>query len=247
VNDISVTAGGNTLTASVTVTNTPAAARSVTVTPATATIKTSDIGVVRVKVTDVFGNPVPGVAATATSNLGASLAGVGLLNGFNVSIPTLTATDASGETAFTYVSNTAGTGTITVAGTDTTPGSGNSQFGAGNGAGLINGAAVTGAPAGTPTGTAVFTVTDTAGSITITGSRDNRAIKVDGTTTGIADGTVVKPWLRFPGQTGFSEGAAQRSVTNGAFSWGRNTGKRVAVEIRTLDGLRSNAVTIAAR
>jgi hypothetical protein len=84
-------------------------------------------------------------------------------------------------------------------------------------------------------------------SILIEGSRNNRAIQVDGVTQGIDDGTVVKPWLRFPGQTGFTAGVAQRSVTDSAFSWGRNTGKRTAVEFRTLDGLRSNAIIIEAR
>jgi hypothetical protein len=90
--------------------------------------------------------------------------------------------------------------------------------------------------------------------ILIEGTRENRRITVDGGTTGLAEGTVVRPWLRFPGEVGFTQGSAQRTVIivdadsqMGEFTWGRNTGKRTAVQFRTEDDLRSNSIIIAAR
>lgn len=84
--------------------------------------------------------------------------------------------------------------------------------------------------------------------IVIEGSRDGRRINFEGESTGLAAGTIVRPWLRFPGQVGFQVGSAQRTIAaDGTFSWGRNTGKKTAVQFRDPSGLRSNTVIIQAR
>lgn len=245
-NTIKVTAGGNELSTTLTVRTPPEAARSIEVTPESERVTADAITPVRVKVTDVFGNGVPGVQTATDISLGASVSGVGLLNGFNISLPTLGATDANGETAFTYVSQVLGTGIVTVTATGTAA---TSQFGTGNGAGLINGAIVPGAPAGVTTGTATFEVAPTGASIMIEGFREGRRILVEGVTTGLDAGTVVRPWVRFPGQTSYTQGVAQRQVSaTGDFTWQRNTGKRTAVYFLTEAGdIRSDRVIIPAR
>ena len=82
--------------------------------------------------------------------------------------------------------------------------------------------------------------------ITITGSRDGKRIEVKGTTTGFGLGGTLRPWLRFPGQSEFTEGSATILVsTDGTFEWSRRTGKRVSVYVATPDeSVRSNRVTI---
>jgi hypothetical protein len=86
-------------------------------------------------------------------------------------------------------------------------------------------------------------------SVMITGARSGDRIEVSGTTTGFGMGGTLRPWLRFPGQSAYSEGTATILVSmDGTFEWGRRTGKRVSVYMQTPEGsLRSNAVTILAR
>ena len=83
----------------------------------------------------------------------------------------------------------------------------------------------------------------------IDGARNGDRIEVFGTATGFEMGAILHPWIRFPGQTGFSMGTAQILVDDqGEWNWGRNTGKRTAVQIRNHDGsVRSNTVIIEAR
>ena len=85
--------------------------------------------------------------------------------------------------------------------------------------------------------------------ILITGSRDasdDRYIKVSGTTTDLA-GKQVTPWVRFPGQSGATEGTGTRTVgADGTFTWQRKTGKRTYVYFQHAE-VRSNTVTIAPR
>ena len=85
--------------------------------------------------------------------------------------------------------------------------------------------------------------------ITITGSRSGTKIVITGSSTGIDPGSVLKPWLRFPGQSTFVEGVASIPVQEkGAFTWERRAGKKAYVYIQTADGkVKSNTVTIAAR
>lgn len=87
-------------------------------------------------------------------------------------------------------------------------------------------------------------------SITITGTRGEvrgkPGIVVSGSSSGIDMGAALRPWLRFPGQTAFSEGADSILVdADGGFTWSRRTGKKVTVYVATADGsVMSNRVTI---
>ena len=88
-------------------------------------------------------------------------------------------------------------------------------------------------------------------SIVITGSRGEvrgmPGILVSGVTSGLHAGAVLRPWLRFPGESSYSQGAARiRVQTSGEFTWERRTGKKVYVIIRTTDaGVQSNRLVIA--
>ena len=86
-------------------------------------------------------------------------------------------------------------------------------------------------------------------SIVITGTREGKRIVVTGRATEMGMGGMLNPWLRFAGQTSFTQGAATILVTmDGTFEWSRKTGKRVSVYVATPDGsMRSNTVIIAAR
>ena len=81
-------------------------------------------------------------------------------------------------------------------------------------------------------------------SILITGSRDGSTIRVDGTTTDLT-GTVT-PWVRFPGQTRYTEGTVRPVITDNAFTWSRRANKKAYVYFAH-DAIKSNTVTIAAR
>lgn len=57
----------------------------------------------------------------------------------------------------------------------------------------------------------------------------------------------VNPYLRFPGDSGFTKGNNLRTVdADGNFKWKRKSSKRISVQFR-YDGTRSNTVVIAAR
>jgi hypothetical protein len=74
-------------------------------------------------------------------------------------------------------------------------------------------------------------------SITITGTRDGERIVVTGTTTGFAMGAILRPWIRFPGQTSYTQGTASILVdAQGGFTWQRRTGKTIYISIRSEDG-----------
>jgi hypothetical protein len=82
--------------------------------------------------------------------------------------------------------------------------------------------------------------------ITITGSRDGQRITVTGTAVHL-DGRTVRPWIRFPGETTFSQGAAVIPVAaDGSFTWSRRSGKKIYVYIAH-ESARSNTATIPAR
>lgn len=90
---------------------------------------------------------------------------------------------------------------------------------------------------------------DAGPSITITGTREGKRIAVTGTTRGFGMGGTLRPWVRFVGQTSFTQGTATILVNvDGTFEWSRRTGKKASVYVATPDGsVRSNTVTIAAR
>ena len=85
--------------------------------------------------------------------------------------------------------------------------------------------------------------------VVITGSREGKRIEIAGRATGFGMGGMLRPWLRFPGQSAYSEGAATILVSmDGTFEWGRRTGKKVSVYVQTPDGsVRSNAVLVRGR
>lgn len=88
------------------------------------------------------------------------------------------------------------------------------------------------------------------GSIVITGSRGvvkgSPGVIVTGISTELGVGAILRPWVRFPGQTAYAEGSARVFVdASGAFTWQRRTGKVVYVYMQTEDAsLRSNRVII---
>jgi YVTN family beta-propeller protein len=86
-------------------------------------------------------------------------------------------------------------------------------------------------------------------SIQIIGSRDasdTRRVVVNGVTTGLV-GAQVRPFIRFPGQSGYSPGTGVRTVAeDGTFTWQRRAGKKIYVYFTSGD-VRSERVIIAAR
>ncbi len=90
-------------------------------------------------------------------------------------------------------------------------------------------------------------------SILIAGSRTDMrgrsGVRVAGVTSGLGMGAVVRPWVRLPGQTSFTQGSAQVLVNmEGEFTWQRRVGKKVTVFFSSEDGLvKSKRVTIQRR
>ncbi|MGA0060458.1 MAG: fibronectin type III domain-containing protein [Planctomycetota bacterium] len=86
-------------------------------------------------------------------------------------------------------------------------------------------------------------------SVVITGVREGKRIKIFGQVTGFGMGGMLRPWIRFAGQSVYSEGAATILVDDeGTFEWRRKTRKRVSVYVQTPDAsVRSNVVAIPAR
>lgn len=74
------------------------------------------------------------------------------------------------------------------------------------------------------------------------------AIRVTGTASGLDQRSMLRPWMRFPGQASFAEGAARVLVDDrGRFLWERMTGRKIYVFLQTEDGkTRSNRITISA-
>ena len=78
-------------------------------------------------------------------------------------------------------------------------------------------------------------------SITITGTRGEvrgtPGVVVTGSTTGFGMGAILRPWIRFPGQTSYTQGTASILVdAQGGFTWQRRTGKTIYISIRSEDG-----------
>lgn len=71
---------------------------------------------------------------------------------------------------------------------------------------------------------------------------------INGQSDGYPAGTILKPWLRFPGQTSYAEGNVEITVRqDGTFTWSRKTGKKTYVYVKTTDGTTSNTVIIPAK
>jgi hypothetical protein len=91
-------------------------------------------------------------------------------------------------------------------------------------------------------------------SVLISGSRSDArgrrpGVIVAGTSTGVGPGAIMRPMLRFPGQTAYTQGSASILVDqDGAFTWQRRTGKKIYIYVVTQEGtVRSNRVIIPAR
>lgn len=102
-------------------------------------------------------------------------------------------------------------------------------------------AAVTPEPSPPPPVVSSITIIGTRGEV-----RGKPGIVVSGTSSGIDPGAVLRPWLRFPGQSAFAEGFDSILVgADGEFTWSRRTGKRVNVYVATADGsMMSNRMII---
>lgn len=78
-------------------------------------------------------------------------------------------------------------------------------------------------------------------SIMITGTRGEvrgkSGVVVTGTTTGFGMGAILRPWIRFPGQTSYTQGTTSILVDlQDGFMWERRTGKTIYISIRSEDG-----------
>ena len=73
-------------------------------------------------------------------------------------------------------------------------------------------------------------------------------VVISGTATGLAPGTVLKPWLRFQGRAAYAPGNAKVVVgASGEFTWSRKTRKTINVYLEeVVGGARSNAVRLLA-
>jgi hypothetical protein len=96
-------------------------------------------------------------------------------------------------------------------------------------------------------------VTPASPSILITGTRtdvrDKPGVVVNGTTSGFDMGAILRPWIRFPGQTSYTQGSASILVdVQGGFTWERRTGKTIYISLRTADGeIHSNRLIMGRR
>jgi len=83
-------------------------------------------------------------------------------------------------------------------------------------------------------------------SILITGSRDGQRIEVSGSAMHLTSQTV-RPWIKFRGDTKYSEGAAIIPIAaDGTFTWSRKTNRKTYVYVAHTT-TKSNMVTIRAR
>ena len=59
-------------------------------------------------------------------------------------------------------------------------------------------------------------------------------------------GAILRPWVRFPGQSSYVEDSTSILVdSTGGFVWERRTGKKIYVVIKTQDGsVKSNRLAI---
>ena len=90
-------------------------------------------------------------------------------------------------------------------------------------------------------------------SIMITGTRGEvrgkPGVVVSGTTTGFGMGAILRPWIRFPGQTAYTQGTASILVdVQGGVTWERRTGKAIYISLRSADGeIHSNRLIMGGR
>jgi hypothetical protein len=237
--DIVFTSGTKSVTMKLRASSTAAAAYNIAVTPPKQTLAAGAIGSATLKVTDVFGNPVPSTNKDDTGGVTVTATGEILLAGYN-STQNI-GTDTNGEARIVILAgNAAGAGLLTLAPAVKTN------------AWVTGFTPPKGAPA--PVTSAVAEVTvggSSTKSITITGSRTTVSgkpgIRIEGVVTGIENGKTVIPYFRFPGETTFSQGSARPVITDGSFTWERKTGKKFYAYVTNDDGsTTSNRVIIPA-
>ena len=237
--DVVFTSGGVTLTGKIKVANRAQDAYNIAVTPDKANVAKGGFTTLTAKVTDFWGNPV---ATTAGAITGVAQGEV--LLGGNTNVATF-GTNAAGEASITVIAaNAAGAGTVTL--TPTAAGAPPAWV-----AGYPKPASFTTAPSLTAISVITVGTAPADKTITITGSRTTVSgkpgIKIDGVTTGIADGKTVIPYFRFPGETSYAQGSARPVVTADEFTWQRKTGKKFYAYVTSDDGaVKSNNVIIAA-
>ena len=251
--------------------NRPTDARTVAVASSSEKVPAGSGATITATVTDRFGNPVPGVPVTFTETGPGYIAGSG--GGTSGANGRLEATyvTVGGQSGTATVGAVVGsTASVSLpsalpSAADQVPAAaGTYTLQVGNAADTVTSYAipaasttavsstVRGVTAGVASANLVIEVTDVASkSITIVGERTTvsgkSGIKVDGIVEGIEDGKTVKPFIRFPGETTFTEGTARPAISGGEFTWQRKTGKRVTVYVTSDDGLvTSNRVTIQA-
>ena len=247
--DVTFTSGKITTIAKVAVGTVPLAAYNISATPAARNIEAGAFSTVELKVTDVFGNPVPGIVGGITNSNGnagsvtGSATGEVLLSGLTSS--NFYGTGAAGTSTITLIAGKPGTGTVTFG-----PTLGGANLAPAWQAGYTP---PTGAPAPVTSAAVAIVVTDTPDKvITISGTRGTvsgkSGIIIDGVTDGIENGKTVTPFIRFPGETTFTAGSARPVISGDEFTWQRKTGKRVTVYVELSDdaSIRSNRVTIQA-
>ena len=94
--------------------------------------------------------------------------------------------------------------------------------------------------------------TVTAKSITIVCERTTVSgkpgVRCEGNATGLADGSTVVPFFRFPGESSYTRGSARPIVaSDGTFEWSRKTGKKIYVYFTTDDEtVQSNRAIVPA-
>jgi hypothetical protein len=239
--DVVFTSGGISTTTKIKVATVPAASYNIALTPASQTLAVSAFGTIRVSVTDVFGNGVPGATGTSTGGVTLNVTGEVLFGGLTNT--TNVTTNDAGIAEVTLIAGREGVAAITA-----TPQGGSSTT---TPAWVAGYTPPTGAPAPVTSAAASVTVRDPATpTIMIEGTRGSgenaNRVFVEGTTTELV-GEVVTPYIRFPGETGFSAGTGVRTVSElGNFEWQRQTGKRISIQFRFED-IRSNSLIIAAR
>jgi hypothetical protein len=238
--DIVFTSGTKSVTMKLRASSTAAAAYNIAVTPPKQTLTPGAIGSATLKVTDVFGNPVPSTNKDDTGGVTVTATGEILLAGYN-STQNI-GTDTNGEARIVILAgNAAGAGLLTLV-----PAVKTNAWATGF-------TPPKGAPAPVTSATAEVTVgaAPATKSITITGSRTTVSgkpgIEIDGVTVGFENGKTVVPYFRFPGETSYTEGSARPVITDSAFMWQRKTGKKFYAYVTSDDGaVQSNRVIIAA-
>lgn len=234
-------------TVTFTATNLPTNAYSVAASTSSVTVPVNGIQTYTATVTDVFGNVVPGATVEAAASGPVLLAGL-------TQAATLTMGATSGQATVAVVA-LAESGTGSIALTATTTGA-TAWTAAGVGYTPPAGAP---APVLTTATEVIVTTAPISASIVLSGERatvrGKSGIVVDGVTTGLAGGTTVVPFIKFPGQISYTQGTASRSVTItneaeqvGEFTWQRRTGKKTYVYFATEGGdTRSSRIIIPAK